>query len=66
MNPEYKDIQYKFRGKDVLLIDDNISSGATLDDVCLVLKKLGIRNIYVFTVATISPTVYTPSKRNNN
>ena len=63
LNPKYISMQYKFNGKSVVLFDDNISSGATLDDACLALKKLGVKEIYVFTIAVISPTIYAPSER---
>lgn len=58
INPEYKGIQQKLSGKSVLIFDDNISSGATLDDICLVLKRYGVKNIIPITLAVIPKTIY--------
>lgn len=63
LNPVYQNMQYKLKGKHVVLFDDNISSGATMDDVCLALQKLGVGDIIVFTLGTISPTIYNPRER---
>ena len=58
LNPKYKAIQYKFKGKHVVIFDDNLSSGATLDDVCLALQQLGVAEIIPITIGTIPTTVY--------
>lgn len=63
INPIYQNIQYKFKDKNVIIFDDNISSGATLDDACLALLKLGVKSIMPFTLGIISPTIYAPSQR---
>lgn len=58
LNPKYNGIQQRLSGKTVVVFDDNISSGATLDDFCLKLKQLGVANVIAFTLGTISPTIY--------
>ena len=58
LNPKYKAIQYKFKGKHVVIFDDNLSSGATLDDVCLALQQLGVAEIIPITIGTIPITAY--------
>lgn len=58
INPQYQSIQYKLKGKHVIVFDDNISSGATLDDVCLALQSMGVASIMAFTLGTIAPTIY--------
>ena len=63
INPKYKDIQYKIAGKHVIIFDDNLSSGATLDDVCLALQALGVASIMPFTLGVIAPTLYNPHER---
>ena len=63
INPKYKDIQYKISGKHVIVFDDNLSSGATLDDVCLALQALGVASIMPFTLGVIAPTLYNPHER---
>lgn len=65
INPEYNGIQSKLVGKTIVVFDDNISSGATMDDFCLKLKQLGVANILAFTLGTIDPTIYKQSDRSN-
>ena len=43
----------KVRGKNVLLIDDVMTSGATADECAKVLKKTGARKVMVLTVARV-------------
>ena len=66
INPQYQNIQYKLKGKHIILFDDNISSGATLDDVCLALQNLGVASIMAFTLGTIEPTIYDRSSLKMN
>ena len=63
LNPQYKNIQYKLNGKHIVIFDDNLSSGATLDDVCLALKNLGVASVMPFTLGVIAPTLYNPHER---
>lgn len=65
INPIYKDIQYKIAGKNIIVFDDNISSGTTLDDVCLALQALGAASVMPFTLGVIAPTLYNPRERRN-
>lgn len=58
INPEYNGIQQKLVGKTVLIFDDNISSGATLDDICLTLQRIGVKKIIPVTLAVIPKTIY--------
>lgn len=58
INPEYNGIQQKLVGKNVLVFDDNLSSGATLDDICLLLQKVGVKSIIPVTLAVIPKTIY--------
>lgn len=39
------------KGKNILLIDDVITTGATVESCCKVLKKSGVKRIYVLTLA---------------
>lgn len=41
----------EIRGKNILLIDDVITTGATVESCCKVLKKCGVARIYVLTLA---------------
>lgn len=58
INPNLKGIQQNLRGKNIIIFDDNISSGATLDDICLELGKYGVKSILPITLAIIPKTVY--------
>ena len=58
INPELNGIQQELKGKHVVIFDDNISSGATLDDICLELQKHGVASILPITLAIIPKTVY--------
>ena len=58
INPELNGIQQNLKGKHVVIFDDNISSGATLDDICLELQKHGVASILPITLAIIPKTVY--------
>lgn len=58
INPEYNGIQQKLRGKNIVIFDDNISSGATLDDMSIRLMELGVKSILPITLAVIPKTVY--------
>lgn len=58
INPNYNGIQQKLKGKNIVIFDDNISSGATLDDICLELQKYGVKSILPITLAIIPKTVY--------
>lgn len=53
-----KSIEERLKGKNVVIFDDNISSGATLDDMCLTLQKCGVKSILAITMAIIPPTTY--------
>lgn len=66
INPQYQNMQYKLKGKHVVIFDDNLSSGATLDDVCLTLQSMGVASIMPFTLGVIAPTLYNPSERGKN
>lgn len=58
INPELTGIQQDLKGKHIVIFDDNISSGATLDDICLELQKYGVASILPITLAIIPKTVY--------
>ena len=58
INPELSGIQQDLKGKHIVIFDDNISSGATLDDICLELQKYGVASILPITLAIIPKTVY--------
>lgn len=64
LNPIYENYRSKLINKHVIVFDDNISSGATLDEVCVTLKKLGVASVMPFTLGTIMPTMYNPQIRN--
>ncbi len=65
INPQYKGIQPKIKGKNILIFDDNISSGATLDDICIVLQRFGAKSIIPITLAVIPKTIYGAHERLN-
>lgn len=58
INPKLNGIQQNLKGKHIVVFDDNISSGATLDDICLELQKYGVASILPITLAIIPKTVY--------
>jgi hypothetical protein len=62
-NPIYKKIENIVRGKTIVVFDDNISSGATLDDVALELLNLGAKKVIPITIGVIEPTVYRQGER---
>ena len=63
INPKYLELRTQLQGKSIVLFDDNISSGATLDDLCLVLKMYGVANIIPITLGVIHPTIYKQGDR---
>ena len=65
INPEFATLTRKFQGKSFLIFDDNISSGVTLDQVCMTLKKIGVNDITVVTLGQIDPTIYKISDRSS-
>lgn len=56
--PNGKSIEDRLKGKNIVIFDDNISSGATLDDMCVSLQKCGVNKILPITMAIIKPTSY--------
>ena len=48
-----KTMEDRIKGKNVIIFDDNISSGATLDDMCLTLLKHGAKSVLPITMAII-------------
>lgn len=58
INPNLRGIQQNLKGKNIIIFDDNISSGATLDDICLELSKYGVKSILPITLAIIPKTAY--------
>lgn len=65
INPKYQYIQHRLKDKHIIIFDDNISSGATLDDICLSLQKLGVASIIPFTLGVITPTLYNQGQRHD-
>ena len=63
INPEYQKLIAKLAGKTIVVFDDNISSGATLDEICVALKMFNVAEIIPITLGTIDPTMYKPSER---
>lgn len=53
-----KSLEERIKGKNIIIFDDNISSGATLDDMCLTLLRHGAKSVLPITMAIIPPTVY--------
>lgn len=41
----------KFKGKNILLVDDVYTTGSTLNNCSMVLKKAGAKNVYCLTIA---------------
>jgi len=58
INPKLNGIQQDLKGKHIVIFDDNISSGSTLDDICLELQKYGVSSILPITLAIIPKTSY--------
>lgn len=58
INPKLNGIQQDLKGKNIVIFDDNISSGSTLDDICLELQKYGVASILPITLAIIPKTSY--------
>lgn len=50
INPEYSDL---LRGKNVVLVDDVLTTGATVNECSKVLKKRGAEKVIVLTVARV-------------
>ena len=65
INPVYQKLISKLAGKTIVVFDDNISSGATLDEICVALKMFNVAEIIPITLGTIDPTMYKPSERTN-
>lgn len=63
INPKYLELQSKLKGKTIVLFDDNLSSGATMDDLCLALLQYGVKEIIPITLGIIPPTKYKYSDR---
>lgn len=55
----------RLKNKIVLVFDDNLSSGATLDMMCDALKKIGVKMVIPITLGVIPQTAYNPSERVN-
>jgi|LGVF01.2.fsa_nt_gb ComF family protein len=54
LNKAFKVIDtQKLKGKNILLIDDIFTTGATTDECSKMLKKAGVKNIYVLTLAHV-------------
>lgn len=53
----------RLRNKVVLVFDDNLSSGATLDMMCAALLKMGVKKVIPITLGLIPQTAYNPSER---
>ena len=53
----------RLKNKIILVFDDNLSSGATLDMMCDALKKIGAKMIIPITLGLIPQTAYNPSER---
>lgn len=48
VNPKFKE---SLKGKNILLVDDVITTGATIDECCKTLRKAGPKNIFVLSIA---------------
>lgn len=55
----------RIKNKVVLVFDDNLSSGATLDMMCDALLKMGAKKVIPITLGIIPQTAYNPSERAN-
>lgn len=67
-NGYIRDWNKKLGGKKVIIFDDNISSGATMDDCCAALQRVGVnlKDILVLTLGTMDPTTYVKSDRTDS
>src|SRR5574344_87021 len=61
--PEYIKYSKEFKSKNVVLFDDNLVSGTTLDEICCTLQELGVNKILAFTLGLVAPTEYEPVKK---
>lgn len=48
VNPKFKE---SLKGKNILLVDDVITTGATIDECCKTLRKSGPKKIFVLSLA---------------
>lgn len=64
----YNRLEKKFYSKKFVIFDDNISSGASLDDCCnrLLKNNVPMENILVITLGAMDPTVYSRSERTSS
>jgi ComF family protein len=51
------------KGKNILLIDDVMTTGATVEILCELLKKAGAQSVTVLTVASVSKELNSESKQ---
>jgi ComF family protein len=58
------DRKKEFKDKNILLIDDVMTTGATIDECARVLKKLKPKNIYVLVLASTKGRVFETLKKN--
>lgn len=58
INPKYAMMAHKFKEKSIVVFDDNLSSGATMDEICVALLKLGVKKIIPITLGVIPTTIY--------
>lgn len=52
LNAKFEDLSSKLKGKDVLLVDDVWTTGATLRECAKVLKRVGVRRVWGLVVAS--------------
>ncbi len=52
VNSLYK---HKMKGKNVMLVDDLMTTGATANECCKTLKRAGVKGVYMFTLFSTSP-----------
>ena len=53
----------KIRGRKILLVDDVMTTGATVEILCELLKKAGAKSVTVLTVASVSKELNSESKQ---